>query len=75
MAKRAETVVLFLGNSEVTPGAVGVQMPSPPGPGPLVDFYEEVRPGGNFRGIPYAELKLMGPGRHEVPSSRFRRTK
>jgi hypothetical protein len=41
----------------------------------MVDFSENVRPGGNFDGIPYAELKAMGPGRHEVPAARFRRPK
>jgi hypothetical protein len=52
-------------------GAVTVRLPSGFGEGDAVDFSRVVRPGGDFEGIPYAELKAMGPGRHEVPASRF----
>ena len=67
-----ENITLFLSGSEFDPQAVVVRLSSPPG-GPMVDFSELVHPGGDFDGIPYAELKRMGPGRHEVPAARFPR--
>lgn len=48
-----------------------VRLPCPPGPGPKVDFSREIDPGGDFDGIPYEELRAMGPGRHDVPAARF----
>lgn len=34
------------------------------------DGWADVNPGEAFQGIPYAELRAMGPGRHDVEEGR-----